>query len=76
MKDKKGIYIILNRIITTLPRFKKIKNKASNNATSKDSFKKDAAYCFLLRSGVLNKSILLLRDDKIFSSFSIYLSFL
>ena len=76
MKDKKGINIILDRIITTLPRFKKRKNKTTNNTISKDSLKKDAAYCFLVSSGVLNKSISLLRDDKILSSFCIYFSFL
>ena len=74
MKDKKGINIILDRIITTLSRFKKSKNKISNNATSKDSFKIDTAYCFLVSSGVLNISISSIMDNRKLSSLFIYLT--
>ena len=76
MKDKKGINIILDRIITTLPRFKKSKNKTTNNTISKDSLKKDAAYCFLVSSGVLNMSISSIMDNRKLSALFIYFTFL
>ena len=76
MKDKKGINIILDRIITTIPRFKKSKNKTTNNTISKDSLKKDAAYCFLVSSGVLNMSISSIMDNRKLSALFIYFTFL
>lgn len=75
MKEIEGINIIIYgiRIKIRMLDDKNNKNIVINNTINTDSFKRDRAYCFLVRSGVLNKLISSNIDNIKFFTFCMYL---